>query len=165
MHAYEWMHAYEMHAYKVQSSTKSDWSISRTRDRPHTHLELCRPISLPIYTPAMPNKTDRREHSSEIIAVILGLHKLGYSASQIQKEEALTKDIPKSTITFQIRRAKKHQNDPFVKPIRTGRPPKLDARAERRLLRFMALNPFETMTCIWKIRLPHACQYYTQVPR
>jgi hypothetical protein len=96
----------------------------------------------------MPNKTARKELSSETIAVILALHKLGYSASRIQKEEGLTKDIPKSTITFQIRRAKKHQNDPFVKAIRTGRPLKLDARAERRLVRFMDRNPFETLTCL-----------------
>jgi Transposase/DDE superfamily endonuclease len=96
----------------------------------------------------MDNKTGRKEHSSETIAVILSLHKLGYSASQISKEEGLTKGIPKSTITFQIRRAKKHQNDPFIKAIRTGRPPKLDARAQRRLVRFMAHNPFETLTCL-----------------
>jgi hypothetical protein len=60
----------------------------------------------------MPNKTGRKELSSETIAVILALHKLGYTASQISREEGLTKDIPKSTITFQIRRAKRHQNDP-----------------------------------------------------
>ena len=96
----------------------------------------------------MPNKTGRKELSSESIAVILTLHKLGYSASRIREEEGLTKGIPKSTITFQIRRAKKHQNDPFVKAIRTGRPPKLDVRAERRLVRFMARNPFETLACL-----------------
>jgi Transposase len=94
----------------------------------------------------MPNKTGRKELSSETIAVILCLHKLGYSASQISREKGLTKGIPKSTITFQIRRAKKHQNDPFFKAIRTGRPPKLDLRAERRLVRFMARNPFKTLT-------------------
>src|SRR5271154_1063666 len=96
----------------------------------------------------MPNKTARKELSSETIAVILTLHKLGYSASRIRDEEGLTKNVPKSTITFQIRRAKKHQNDPFVKAIRTGRPPKLDARAERRLVRYVARNPFETITCM-----------------
>jgi hypothetical protein len=56
----------------------------------------------------MPNKTARKELSSETIAVILALHKLGYSASRIREEEGLINDIPKSTITFQIRRAKKH---------------------------------------------------------
>jgi hypothetical protein len=96
----------------------------------------------------MPNKTARKELSLETIAVILALHKLGYTASQISREEGLTKDVSKSTITFQIRRAKKHQNDPFVKAIRTGRPPKLDIRAERRLVRYIALNPFETLTCL-----------------
>jgi transposase len=96
----------------------------------------------------MANKTGRKELSSETIAVILCLHKLGYSASKISKEEGLSYGIPKSTITFQIRRAKKHQNNPFVKAIRTGRPPKLDVRAERRLVRFIAHNPFETLTCL-----------------
>jgi hypothetical protein len=96
----------------------------------------------------MPNKTGRKELSSETIAIILTLHKLGYTALQISREEGLTKDIPKSTITFQIRRAKKHQNNPFIKAIRTGRSPKLDTRAERRLVRFMIRNPFETLTCL-----------------
>jgi Transposase len=96
----------------------------------------------------MPNKTARKELSLETIAVILALHKLGYTASQINREEGLTKDVLKLTITFQIRRAKKHQNDPFVKAIQTGRPPKLDIRAERRLVRYIALNPFETLTCL-----------------
>jgi hypothetical protein len=89
----------------------------------------------------MPNKTARKELSLKTIAVILTLHKIGYTASQINREEGLTKDVPKSTITFQIRRAKKHQNDLFVKAIRTERPSKLDIRAERRLARYMALNP------------------------
>jgi hypothetical protein len=66
---------------------------------PRTHLEFYQAITLSIYTPAMPNKTARKELSSEIIVVILALHKLGYSASRI-KEEGLTEDIPKSTITF-----------------------------------------------------------------
>jgi hypothetical protein len=46
----------------------------------------------------MSNKTRRKELSSEIIAVILALYKIGYTASQIGKEEGLPKDIPKSTI-------------------------------------------------------------------
>lgn len=39
----------------------------------------------------MPNKTGRKELSSEKIAVILTLHKLGYTASQISREEGLAK--------------------------------------------------------------------------
>jgi hypothetical protein len=42
----------------------------------------------------MSNKTCRKELSSEIIAVILALHKITYTVSQIGKEEGLTKDIP-----------------------------------------------------------------------
>jgi len=43
----------------------------------------------------MPNKTGRKELSSESIAVILALHKLGYSASRIREEEGLTKRYSK----------------------------------------------------------------------
>jgi hypothetical protein len=39
----------------------------------------------------MPNKTGRKKLSSEKITVILTLHKLGYTASQINREEGLTK--------------------------------------------------------------------------
>jgi hypothetical protein len=39
----------------------------------------------------MPNKTGRKEFSSEKITVILTLHKLGYTVSQISREEGLTK--------------------------------------------------------------------------
>jgi hypothetical protein len=48
----------------------------------------------------MPNKTARKELSSESIVVILALYKLSYSASRIREEEGLIKGIPKSTITF-----------------------------------------------------------------
>jgi transposase len=96
----------------------------------------------------MPNKTFRKELSSEARAVILTLHKLGYSASQISNVDGLTKGIGKSTITFTIRRAKKHPDNPYGKPKRTGRPPKLNDRAERRLVRYMARNPFETLACM-----------------
>jgi predicted transcriptional regulator len=41
----------------------------------------------------MPNKTARKELSLETIAVILALHKLGYTALQISREEGLTKDV------------------------------------------------------------------------
>jgi hypothetical protein len=39
----------------------------------------------------MPNKMGRKELSSEKIAVILTLHKLSYTASQISREEGLIK--------------------------------------------------------------------------
>jgi hypothetical protein len=65
----------------------------------------------------MPNKTGRKELSSDKIAVILTLHKLGYTASQIGREEGLTKTdnyLPDPTRS-------KHQNDPFIKAIQTGK--------------------------------------------
>src|SRR5438270_13597630 len=88
-------------------------------------------------------KTSRREHSSETIAVVLKLHSLGYSATQIS---ALS-DVPiaKSTVTSIIRRARLNPDQPYRKARRTGRPPKLDARAVRRLIRFVDQNPFEML--------------------
>lgn len=38
--------------------------------------------------------------------------------------------------------------DPFAVTKRTGRPLKLDERAERRLVRHMASNPFDSLTCL-----------------
>ena len=67
---------------------------------------------------------------------------MGYSASKIRLENGL----PKSTITSIIRRVRKHPSDPFRKAVRIGRPLKLNARAKRRLVRFMANYPFETIT-------------------
>jgi len=74
--------------------------IGRYREHvtgPHT-TNFAEQLLYQYTTPAMPNKTGRKELSSESIAVILALHKLGYSASRIR--EGLTKDIPKSTITW-----------------------------------------------------------------
>jgi transposase len=86
-------------------------------------------------------KTARREHSPETIAVILALDSIGYSIRQIRKENGLAK----STIHGIIRRAVRNPDAPYRKARRTGRPPKLDERAERRLIRFIGLNPFETI--------------------
>ena len=88
--------------------------------------------------------TSRREHSSETIAVIWALHCIGYSASKIQLENGL----PKSTITWILRRLRKSPGNEWKKAVRTGRPPKLDLRAERRLVRYIATNPFSTLACL-----------------
>ena len=86
-------------------------------------------------------KTARREHSPETIAVILKLHALGYSSQKIADET----DVPKSTVTSIIRRADLHPNQLYRKAQRTGHPPILNKRAERRLIRFVVNNPFETL--------------------
>jgi hypothetical protein len=78
----------------------------------------------------MPNKAGRKELFSDKIAVILTLHKLGYAASQIGREEGLTETdnyLPDPTRS-------KHQNDPFIKAIQTGKPPRLGTHAEQRLV-------------------------------
>jgi len=89
-------------------------------------------------------KTDRREHSSETIAVIWALHTIGYSTSKISRENGL----PKSSITAIIQRARKNPDEPWRRAIQTGRPPKLSERAERRLVRYIAIYPFATLTCL-----------------
>lgn len=89
-------------------------------------------------------KTCRREHSSETVSVIWALHCIGYSASKIQAENGL----PKSTITSILRRLRKTPGNVWRKAVRTGRPPKLDPRAERRLVRYMANHPFSTLACL-----------------
>ena len=86
-------------------------------------------------------KTSRREHLSETCSVIWALFSLGYSASKIQLEV----DVPKSTITSILRRLRKTQDHKWRQAVRTGRPPKLDARAERRLVRYISLHPFDPL--------------------
>ena len=131
---------------RVQSPTESHWSIWRIRDQATTiqYFDRFLPPLLPPHTPTMvyQKKTNRQEHPPEVISLIWALHCMGYSASKIRLENGL----PKSTITSIIRRVRKHPSDPFRKALRTGHPPKLNARAERRLVRFMANHPFETIT-------------------
>lgn len=89
-------------------------------------------------------KTARREHSSEDIAVVWSLWKLGYSFGKISKENGL----PKSTIYKIIKRARKNPECPWLKEKRPGRPPVLDARVERRLIRYMSKFPFEPLNVL-----------------
>ena len=89
-------------------------------------------------------KTNRQEHPPKVISVIWALHCMGYSTLKIRLENRL----PKSTIISIIRRVRKHPSDPFRKALRTERPLKLNARAERRLVRFMANHPFKTITSL-----------------
>jgi transposase len=128
-------------SYRKSRDTFSETLIIPTP--PSSKISYC--ISEFTYTPKMPSKpkTARREHSSETIAVILALDSLGYSIRDIRKENGL----PKSTIHGIIRRAIRNAESPHRKARRTGRPPKLDVRAERRLIRFVGLNPFETIAC------------------
>jgi len=132
----------------VQSPTESHWSIWRIRDQATTiqYFDRFLPLLLPPYTPTMAHqkKTNRQEHPPEVISVIWALYYMGYSALKIQLENGL----PKLTIISIIRRVRKHPSNPFCKALRTGRPPKLNARAKRRLVRFIANNPFKIITSL-----------------
>lgn len=93
--------------------------------------------------PSKPN-TSRHEHSERTIAVILALHAKGYSAREISVEN----DVPKSTINAIIRRATTSLDGWYHRKIRSGRPPKLDERARRRLIRFVDRYPKETLASL-----------------
>jgi transposase len=90
------------------------------------------------------NKTSRRERSKREIAAVLALHAKGYSAQEIDDET----DVPKSTVTRIIRRATKSSDGWYHHKKRPGRPPALDARAHRRLIRYVDQNPKETLLAL-----------------
>jgi transposase len=90
------------------------------------------------------SKTSRRQHSKESIAVILNLHSLGYSFSKISVET----DVSKSTVTRIIRQADLHSNISVQSAKRPGRLSKLNRRAERALLRYVAKYPKETLVLL-----------------
>lgn len=89
-------------------------------------------------------KTSRREHPPETIAVVWKLHQLNYSASKIAFETG----VPKSTVTYLIRRAILNNGHVQAKIPRPGRPPKLNPRVERRLIRYLSAYPFDTLACL-----------------
>ena len=88
-------------------------------------------------------KTSRREHSSETIAVVLKLHSLGYSVTQI----SVLSNIPivKSTVTSIIWQARLNPDQPYCKAYHTRHSSKLDACAVWWLIRFVDQNPFEIL--------------------
>ena len=85
-------------------------------------------------------KTVRREHQDYVIHGIWALSCIGYGPTKIRE----TFTIPLPTIKSILKRLKKSQDEPWKKARRTGRPPKLDKRAERRLVRHLERFPFET---------------------
>lgn len=91
------------------------------------------------------NKTSRREHSKREIGAILVLHAKGYSAREISDEI----DIPKSTINRIIRRATNSPDGQYHYKKRPGRPPALNTRAHRRLIRHVDRNPKETLLALY----------------
>jgi len=72
---------------------------------------------------------------------------LQWSLSCIRLDTPLQRYRPKVTSRNPRlpRRADLHPDQPYRKVRQTGRPPILDERAERRLIRFVANNPFEAL--------------------
>jgi transposase len=79
------------------------------------------------------NQTSRKEHSEREIAAILALHAKGYNAREIGDEI----DVPKSIINRIIRRATNSPDRWYHYKKRSERPPAFDARARRRLIRYV----------------------------
>jgi hypothetical protein len=83
------------------------------------------------------SKTARREHSSEIIAIILTLHSLNKSYAEIVCHLKLSR----SSVFIIIHRNRRQQNNTFRLTKRADRSLKLNARARRRLIRHVKANP------------------------
>jgi transposase len=90
------------------------------------------------------SKISRRQHSKESIAVILKLYSLEYSSSKIGTEI----DVLKSIVTRIIKQADLHSNIFIQSTKRSGRPPKLNKRGERALLRYIAKFSKETLAAL-----------------
>ncbi|KAF2241362.1 hypothetical protein BU26DRAFT_585845, partial [Trematosphaeria pertusa] len=71
------------------------------------------------------------EYSKSTVNTIWQFHLYGISGAKIGRHL----DIPKSSVNTIIRRLRKHPLYIYSKALRTGRPPKLDERAERHLIR------------------------------
>jgi hypothetical protein len=89
-------------------------------------------------------KTARREHSDRETATILVLHAKGYNAREISGEN----DVPKLKINAIIRRATNSPDGWYHREKRPGRPPALDTRARRRLIRYIDRHPRETLAAL-----------------
>ena len=70
-------------------------------------------------------KTARREHSNEIISVILALHNTGKSHGKIADYVKITKSI----VTKILQRASKNPNESYCKTKHVRRSTKLNARS------------------------------------
>ncbi|KAF2177274.1 hypothetical protein K469DRAFT_697353 [Zopfia rhizophila CBS 207.26] len=89
----------------------------------------------------MPNKTSRKELSESAVNTIWQFHLYMITGGKIAKHLGLAR----STFNAVIRRLRKQPPPVYVKALRTGRPPRLDERAERHLIRYVGQNPFQTI--------------------
>ena len=107
---------------------------------PHTNL-LPDLNSRPTTTMPRSIKTSRKEHSNETRAIVIAFHKYGISAGKIHQELSL----PKSTVISIICQWRKRPDASTNRIKRLGPAPKLNERAERHLIRYVARNPFNNI--------------------
>ena len=86
-------------------------------------------------------KSSRREYSSETISAILELHKSGQTHGEIAHHFK----IPKSSVTTILHRQARQPKQPLQPTKRPGRPPKLDARAQRAIIHHLEKFPHDNL--------------------
>ena len=97
----------------------------------------------------------RKELSESTINTIWQFHLYGIRGAEIARHL----NLAKSTVNYNIRRLRKHPQHIYVKALRTGRPPKLDERAKRHLIRYVAAHPIATIETI-ATPLKTGCKIY-----
>jgi len=86
-------------------------------------------------------KSQRSEYSASTVDTIWQFHRFGVSGAEIGTHLG----IPKSSVNTIIRRLQNQTQPTYQKPRRTGRPPKLDERAERHFIRRATSDPFAAL--------------------
>ena len=86
-------------------------------------------------------KTSRKELIESEIASILALYRAGISHRRISSQLA----IPRSTVLYNIHRFKNQPRGPYLTKPRPGRPPILNEREKRHLIRYVNNNPFKNL--------------------
>ena len=89
-------------------------------------------------------KTSRRKYLDEIVGMILALCEAGKSYVQIADQVK----VPQPSIVYIIHRATRTQNEPYRLTKRVGRPPKLETRARRALIRQVERNPYGNLAAL-----------------
>src|SRR4051812_28830112 len=86
----------------------------------------------------------RKKLSESTINTIWQFHLYGVRGAQTARHLGLAK----STVNYNIRKLRRHPQYIYVKALRIGRPLKLDERAERYLICWVAMHPFATIEII-----------------
>ena len=86
-------------------------------------------------------KTSRKELTEAQIGAVLALFHAGLSQRKIHSQLG----IPRSTIQYTINRFKNQEEGPYLTNSRPGRPPILNEREKRHLIRYVNSNPFENL--------------------